>query len=38
MHAPNAINWLSLFFFWGKTIFTVAAYCLLIVYIAQFLT
>jgi hypothetical protein len=38
IHAPNAINWLSLFFFWGKTIFTVAAYCFLIAYIARFLS
>ena len=38
IHAPDAINWLSLFFFWGKTIFTVAAYCFLIAYIARFLS
>jgi len=37
IHAPRAINWPSLIFFWGKTILTVAAYCFLIAYIAQFL-
>jgi hypothetical protein len=33
-HAPGAINWLSNVFFWGKAILTVAAYCLLVRYIA----
>lgn len=37
IHAPRAINWPTLAFFWGKTILTVAAYCFLVVYIARFL-
>jgi len=37
IHAPAAINWASNFFFWGKTIMTVAAYFLLVTYIAHYL-
>ena len=36
-HAPAAINWLSNFFFWGKAVMTVAAYFLLVNYIAHYL-
>jgi hypothetical protein len=36
-HAPAAINWLSNLFFWGKSIVTVAAYLLLVTYIAHYL-
>jgi hypothetical protein len=37
IHAPDAINWVSLVFFWGKTILSVAAYCFLVTYIARYL-
>jgi len=36
-HAPAAINWPTNFFFWGKAILTVAAYFLLVGYIAHYL-
>jgi len=36
-HAPKSINWLSLIFFWGKTILCIAAYCFLVTYIARYL-
>ena len=36
-HAPGTINWLSNFFFWGKALLTVAAYALLIRYVAGYL-
>jgi hypothetical protein len=37
IHAPDTINWVSLVFFWGKTILSVAAYCFLVTYIARYL-
>jgi hypothetical protein len=33
--APGAINWPTLFFFWGKVAFIVIAYCMLIYAIAK---
>src|SRR5437588_4461531 len=33
--APDAINWPTLFFFWGKVIFTVIAYCALLYRIGE---
>ena len=35
--APDAINWLSNIFFWGKALLTIAAYILLVIYIAHYL-
>lgn len=29
-HAPPAINWPTLFFFWGKVLFTIAGYAILL--------
>jgi hypothetical protein len=37
IHAPDWINWLSIFFFCGKTILTMAAYGFLVMYIAHYL-
>jgi hypothetical protein len=33
--APGAINWPTLFFFWGKVILTVIAYCALLYRIGE---